>query len=217
MVAGQTPGTDDDKQSFDQAYEALIDSERFQTEFAEPPAPETVEPAEPPDWLLWLLDFFGETGGVWQGIFWIVAALLAAVLLFFIGRFLMQAISDRKPGGRGGEEEAEDWRPEESAARSLLAEADTLAKDGRFAEAAHLLLYRSLEDIENRLPDFLRPALTSRDIARSETLPDQARGAFASIAQVVERGIFAARPVDAAGWDEARGAYERFALGGSWQ
>ncbi|NNC72067.1 MAG: hypothetical protein HKN78_04235 [Sphingomonadaceae bacterium] len=215
MVAPPGPGADDSKRGFDAAYEELIESERIQTEFAQPEQPEAIELNEPPQWLIDLLAFFGQTGSVWQGFFWIVAGLFAALLLFFFGRFLLRLYADRS--SRDGDAAEEDWRPEESAARSLLAEADSLAKDARYAEAAHLLLFRSLEDIENRLPDFLRPALTSRDIARSDTLPDQARRAFAAIAQVVERGVFAARPVDASGWDEARGAYERFALGGSWR
>ena len=77
-------------------------------------------------------------------------------------------------------------------------------------------LFRSLEDIEDRLPDFLKPALTSRDIAAAPALPSPARSAFSAIAGIVERGLFAERPVDESGWTEARQAYERFAFGESW-
>ena len=41
----------------------------------------------------------------------------------------------------------EEWTPEERGARSWLQEADALARQGRFAEAIHHLLFRSIDDI----------------------------------------------------------------------
>ena len=41
-------------------------------------------------------------------------------------------------------------------ARRWLEEADALAGKGQFEEAVHLLLYRSIEDIEKQRPDLLR-------------------------------------------------------------
>jgi hypothetical protein len=118
---------------------------------------------------------------------------------------------------RRAEEDAEgDWRPDEGAARQLLAEAEALAAAGRYAEAARLLLHRSVEDIGRRLPDFLKPSLTARDIARSAELPGAARPAFAAIARVVEVSAFGSRAVSAEAWHQCREAYGRFALPASW-
>ena len=75
---------------------------------------------------------------------------------------------------------------------------------------------RSIEDIEARRPRFLRPALTSRDIAASETLPADARSAFSTIARVVELSLFGRRSVEAEAWKNARAAYSLFAFGRSW-
>ena len=100
--------------------------------------------------------------------------------------------------------------------RSCWREADALAARGEYDEAVHLLLRRSVADIAGRLPDFLRPSLTARDIAGARSVPTRARDAFAEIARIVEAALFARRPVGAEGWREARGAYERFAFRDAW-
>ena len=209
MTAGPGPDASDAKQGFDQAYRELIDSERFQTELGrfDPPPPRPRQ-----NW--GFLDWLASLGSFWEILFWIVAVSAAAALIFFIARALIRWRSDRIAAD--SEPEDVDWRPEAAQAHGLLDDADALADEGRFAEAARLLLHRSVADIERRLPDFLRPALTSRDIAGSESLPAPARGSFAEIAQIVERGIFASRPIDEEGWREARAAYETFAFGKSW-
>ena len=213
MTAAAPPIQNDSAQNFDQAYRELIESERFQTEMAqfEPPVPR-----EPPDWLADLLRWLGTLGPVWQTLFWIVVGGLAAIILYSIGRALYRRFSNPAVKEEEDEADAEFWRPEAGTAHGLLGEADALAKEGRFAEAAHLLLFRSIADIEQRLPDFMRPALTSRDISDASALPAPARTAFSSIARIVERGIFAVRPVDEQGWTEARSAYEQFAFGKNW-
>ncbi|RED16527.1 hypothetical protein [Parasphingopyxis lamellibrachiae] len=213
MTAAAPPTGNENAQTFDQAYRELIESDRFQTEMTEfePPVPR-----EPPDWLADLLRWLETLGPVWQGLFWIVVGGLAAIILFSIGRALYRRFSDPAASDEEDEAGTEHWRPEAKAAHGLLGEADAMAKQGRYAEAAHLLLFRSIADIEERLPDFMRPALTSRDISDAAALPAPARTAFSSIAHIVERGIFAVQPVDEQGWAEARSAYEQFAFGKSW-
>ena len=212
MTAAAPPIVNENKQNFDQAYDSLVESERLQTEMSRFEMPQS----EPPAWLERFLEWLGELGPVWEGLFWILAIGIGGLILFSIGRSLFHYFTDRQVAIEE-EEEVEDWRPEQQAAKGLLGDADALAKQGRYAEAAHLLLHRSIADIEERLPDFLRPALTSRDISRAKALPGPARSAFTAIASVVERGIFATRPVDEQGWSEARTAYEEFAFGKSWQ
>lgn len=221
MIAGL--GGDEDKQDFDQAYAELIDSERIQTEMRpmDPPeSPEWLEDfaewlASMGEWLGPLFSWIPNTGGVGKPLLIIVILLLTSLFLFFLGRWAFDWLRQRQP--RSKEEDAvPDLRPDAQEAQSLLGQADALARDGRFAEAAHLLLFRSLEDIEAKLPDFLRPALTGREIAAADALPDEPRSAFGTIAQIVERGIFAERAVDETGWREARQAYEHFAFGRHW-
>jgi len=148
-----------------------------------------------------------------------VAALVAALLtvLFFILReFARTRWPDRFKKNRAPRKPIVDWRPEAAVARTLLDEADRLAAEGRYAEAARLLLHRSIEEIEGRRPRLVRPALTSREIGRLDDLPEAARTTFAAIGAVVERSFFGGRDVDAAGFAECRRTYESFAFPGAW-
>ena len=109
------------------------------------------------------------------------------------------------------------WQPGAAPARAWLEEADALAEQGRFAEAAHHLLIRSVEDIGRRRPGLVQPALTSRDLARAQAVPPRARQLFSGIAAVVERSLFGGRPVNADDWAECRSAYADFARTASWK
>ena len=113
--------------------------------------------------------------------------------------------------------EEEQWQPEAAPVRAWLEEADVLAGEGRFAEAAHHLLIRSVEDIGRRRPGLVQPALTSRDLARAQAVPPRARELFAGIAAVVERSLFGGRAVDAHDWAECRSAYADFARTTAWK
>ncbi|WBH18165.1 DUF4129 domain-containing protein [Sphingomonas radiodurans] len=110
-----------------------------------------------------------------------------------------------------------DWAPDAAPARRWLDEADRLAAEGRYGEAIHHILLRSVEDIASRRPRLVRPALTSRDIARADAIPDAPRGLFAGLAAVVERSLFGGAPVDADDWGRCRAAYTEFALPQAWR
>ncbi|MER8426021.1 MULTISPECIES: DUF4129 domain-containing protein [unclassified Mesorhizobium] len=174
-------------------------------------------PPQPPDWLKPLLDLLSSLGPYMIYLFWGAVISGAAIILLLV--FLeVKGIAWRLPWQRARPEaEAEEtWRPDAGAAQILLSEADTLAARGDYDEAVHLLLRRSVADIAGRLPDFLRPSLTARDIANAPSLPGRARHAFTEIARIVEAALFARRPVGAEGWRQARGAYERFAFRDAW-
>ena len=111
----------------------------------------------------------------------------------------------------------DEWTPGAAPARVLLGEADALAVDGRFAEAVHLLLIRSVDDIARRRPSLVRPALTSRDLAAADAIPGGARALFTGIARTVERSLFGGRAVGADDWATARAAYADFALSRAWR
>ncbi|MBW6526453.1 DUF4129 domain-containing protein [Sphingomonas sp. RHCKR7] len=101
--------------------------------------------------------------------------------------------------------------------RAWLREADALAAAGRFAEAVHLLLFRSIEDLARRRPGMVQPALTARELAAAPALPPPARARFAAIAGQVERSLYGGRPVDAACWAATRADYAAFALPAAWR
>lgn len=174
-------------------------------------------PPEPPAWLKPVLEMLARIGPYMIYMFWGAVIIGVAVIVLLVA-LEAKGVAWRLPWRRTRKEaEAQDdWRPDSSAAQILLSEADALAARGAFDEAVHLLLRRSVADIAGRLPDFLRPSLTSRDIATAPSLPSRARQAFSEIARIVEAALFARRPVGAEGWQQARGAYERFAFRDAW-
>ncbi|MDQ4086587.1 MAG: hypothetical protein M3177_01015 [Pseudomonadota bacterium] len=193
-------------EAFAEAHRELLSDSSIQFELAFHQPPET------PAWLEWLMDLLSGERPALGGMFWILAGAAALVITYFLARWLA-----RSRWWRGKPAEEEDWRPAEAPARALLSEADALAAQGRFDEAAHLLLFRSIDDIEARRPQLVRPALTSRDIAALPAIPDRPRSAFARIASTVERSLFARRPLAEADWRDCRFAYEEFAFAEGWR
>ncbi|TIQ27681.1 MAG: DUF4129 domain-containing protein [Mesorhizobium sp.] len=178
--------------------------------------PTLVRP-EPPEWLRPLIEALAKLGPYMIYLFW--GAVITGVAIIVILLVLeAKGVAWRLPWRRARKEaEAqEEWRPDAGAAQILLSEADALAARGDYDEAVHLLLRRSVADIATRLPDFLRPSLTARDIAAASSIPSRPRAAFSEIARIVEAALFARRPVGAEGWRRARGAYERFAFRDAW-
>jgi hypothetical protein len=176
-----------------------------------------VVPPKPPAWLKPLLEFIASIAPVLMYVFW---GLVAAGLLLIVFMIMRELVRTRWPErfgvGRGPNLEAEDWRPTAAQALALLEDVDRLAAQGRFAEAVHLLLHRSIQDIQGKRPNLVRPALTSRDISSLSALPDQARDAFGGIARVVERSRFGGAPVGAEDFADCRRAYEAFAFPEVW-
>jgi hypothetical protein len=217
---------------FADAYKALRADSSVQFNLSAPPAP-----PKPPAWLeaflRWLQDTLKPVG---RGLNWIASffpdAAYARILLWIVigagAAALLWALFNRlrygewrmRPPRRARVTDLlpeEEWLPEEAGARSWLQEADALAREGRFAEAIHHLLFRSIEDIANRRPALVRPALTSRELAASENIPGRARDLFAGIARLVERNLFGGRPVSERDWLGARATYSDFALPAAWR
>ena len=109
-----------------------------------------------------------------------------------------------------------DLRPEATRARALLEDADALAAEGRFAEAVHLLLFRSIEDIQEKKTGVIGRSLTAREIGALGVLPDWIRDTLSPIIRIVERSFFGGQDVTEAGWQQARQSYESFAFGEAW-
>lgn len=193
------------------AHEALLREPGLQFDFeAAPPPPEL------PAWLRAFFRFLASLQPVFEVLFWIAIAVLLGLILFFIGRELVRHYRREASGGAGTSHVVPDWRPPVARARALLADADRLAAEGKFAEAIHLLLYRSIEDIDAKRPHAVKPALTSRDILDLVPLPAAARQALSRLVAAVEWSFFGGRPVDAADFSACRRAYEEFAFPEFW-
>lgn len=205
------------------------------TQFTLGPAPQR---PPPPQWLenffIWLSHVLRPVGQFFRWIssfmpdapyarifLWSVIALAVAALLWMAWqriRYGEWRLPRRRAPVRVTAGAVEDeWEPDAAPVRSWLREADAMAEQGRFAEAVHHLLFRSVEDIARRRPRLVRPALTSRELAAAEAIPSSARDLFAGIARLVEKSLFGGRPVAAEDWQSARAAYADFALPGTWR
>jgi hypothetical protein len=179
--------------------------------------------AETPEWLKALgrflegllspiVDVFGAIGRMiglsGPVMLWIFIALVAGLVGMLIWRYGVPFF-DRE---RHESDTAPEWEPDAGEALALLEDAERLAAEGRYDEATHLLLKRSVGQIAAARPDLLEPSSTAREIVELPALSDAARGAFALIAGRVERSLFALRSLTIDDWDAARAAYADFAL-----
>jgi len=173
------------------------------------------KPAKPPEWLERLMHWLGEVlgpAGEWLGrnwpiLKWVIAAIGVALLLYLLLRLLAPVLRWK----RRSKPAQEEWTPDHAEVLALLEDADALAAQGKFDEATHLLLKRSVGQISLARPDWLEPSSTAREIATLPALPERARQAFGIIADRVERSLFALRPLGLADWQAARDAYADFA------
>lgn len=193
---------------------------------------------EPPQWLIdamrWLGnalkpigrllhlvgEFFPEAPYA-RILLWAMIVLFAAALVWAVVERFRHGewrLPRRRPrsGEPATDNPADDWQPDAAPIRRWLEEADALARAGRYAEAIHHLLFRSVEDMGKRRPQAVRPALTSRELAVATAVPPAARALFARIAALVERSLFGGRSVDAADWQTARTAYTDFTAPRTW-
>jgi len=201
------------------AQARLAHDPTFQFGFAPPPPPPPVPPWLKAfgEWFKTLAHLFGQAAPYLQWVFWgllIVGVIVIAALI--VREFLAYRRPAKAKQAPATLAEA-DWRPSASRAKALLADADRLAAEGRYDEAAHILLFRSIDDIEEKRPRLVAPAFTGRDIAILSELPAAAAQALGVIVRQVERSLFGGRPLNAADFADCRRAYEAFAFPDLWR
>jgi hypothetical protein len=218
-------GPQTDLEALDRAHAAYLKKGDLQLERPEFDAPEIDAPEielkprkPPPRWLQAFFDFIGNLGPLFKFIFWVAVAVAAAGILYFLFGEAIRVRFSRN--GKGKVDNADDvlvdLRPDATVARSLLDQADALARAGKFAEAVHLLLFRSIDDIQQRLEGGVPRSLTAREIGGLRHLPERAKRGLGPIIQIVEHSFFGSREVDETGWKTARDSYEHFAFGEGW-
>jgi hypothetical protein len=143
---------------------------------------------------------------------WILGALAIALLALLLSPVVRLLITSRfqRLFARDHLRGETPWRPTKDAVVALLADIDALAEKGEYDEAVHLLLVRSVADINNFRRDLVRKHYSARDILTHPLLPEAARPAFAEIVRWVEQSYFAGIPVGKAGFDACRAAYVAF-------
>jgi hypothetical protein len=201
---------------FETAHQAYLTDGTLQLERPQQQMESLEQPLRaPPGWLRSIAMFLESLGPLFRALFYVVLAGVVLALLWFVfGEAIRIRLGWTREKTIDGKKVIDlEYRPETSRARSLLEEADQLAADGRFAEAVHLLLFRSIEDLQARVSGGVPDSFTAREIAGLKQMPDAMRNALMPIIWVVERSFFGGRMVDQKSWEEARRSYEYFAFG----
>lgn len=211
-------------QALPEGWNELRGSTDIQFEPVQPLPPPPPEPPPEPGWfeemlkslfegLGDLLSPIGQLIGIsWPVLQWILLALVVLLVLYFIARTVGPL---QRKGDNVKDKSATsvpEWRPDEEESVALLGDADQLAAEGRYDEATHLLLMRSVIQISEARPDWVEPSSTARELAALPALSNAARTAFGVMSERVERSLFALRALDRSDWDAARKAYADFAL-----
>lgn len=200
-----TPGGD----NFAAAHAAMLRDHQLQFQFTD-----FVQP-EAPRWAGPLVDFLRAISPFLGYVFWAGVALIVLAIAYALFTEIRRRMPARAEKGTAPAPPAPHYRPTAVRARALLEEADRLAREGRYGEAARVLLHRSIEDFEDVLKIAIGPALTSREIARLDRLSPQGRTTFSGIAAAVERSLFGGQALTQAQYGECREAYAAFALQGA--
>lgn len=143
----------------------------------------------------------------------VARAILIGALIVGTG-FALYAVRDTLPRWpyakprKGGTPRAS---PTESAQvlrmEASAEDADTLAGEGRFAEAMHVLLLRSLVELRDRIPTLVSDALTSREILQRAPLPGDGSVALRDLIDRVEVVHFGRREASSDDYRACRTSY----------
>jgi len=120
----------------------------------------------------------------------ITLGVVAAVVLAF---FVASALRDRRRPAVVDPAAAEGRAPAVQLSEAPLERAEAEARAGRFAEAIHLLLLGTIEEIRASLGYEAHPSLTSREILRRAPLPAGADAPLGGIVREVEWSHFGER------------------------
>ena len=135
---------------------------------------------------------------------WVVVA-VAVLLLLYSFRDLIPLLRSR--GGELTEEEAISAEAMRREPQVVLAAADELARQGRYRDAMHLLLLRSLAELRAALDEPFADSLTSREILRSTRLPTTARKPLRDVVGRVEWTYFGERPAEREDYEACRTSF----------
>lgn len=215
------PTSPERETQIEEAHQALLDNPAYQ--FERPVSEPEVEPERRRRSGNWMDAIADALSGLFDVLKWllkyagpILIGLAVLAILFFVLRefsvFDVSKLIRRRAKSDELKAEKASYRPDADMAKTLLSDADALAAAGRFAEAVHSLLFRSIEDIRTQRGD-VEVFLTSREIGDLDDLDLEARNSLQVIIRLVEDSYFGGKPVGEPEWKSARSAYEAFAFG----
>ncbi len=201
-------------EKFDRAFYRLKQNNQLQFDFPLIASPEPRQSSGGN----FIIEFFRAIanflGPFLEIVFWVFITLFVIAIIYTIFREIIRSKLPSRASKAKRDETVKitPYQPKAAMAKILLSDADKLAAQGAYAGAIHILLFRSIQDIEIHHPNAIRRSLTSREILQLPVLTAQSRQTFGLISQFVERAFFAGQPLDQAAFETCRQAYAGLAL-----
>ncbi|MCB9545938.1 MAG: DUF4129 domain-containing protein [Myxococcales bacterium] len=142
--------------------------------------------------------------GLASVLLWVVIGLCAAAVLVIVLRDLTTRPARARAGPEGP---VVTEAPTVEVRAVTLDEAEALAREGRWAEAIHVLLLRTFADLGRQAS--LAPALTSREILALVPLQPEAEAALRHLVTAVEVSLFGAEEPSAEDYGRCRDSFRR--------
>lgn len=139
---------------------------------------------------------------------------LIVVAIALIALLMIQEFVGYNPDAEIGDDGAQPVTSKDADAAVVarpLGDAEALAQAGDFAEAIHVLLLRTLEELSRRGGVQLPPSLTSREILGRIPLPGDAQHALADLVTAVEVSHFGGATPGASDYHLCRDRFQLFA------
>lgn len=198
-------------ETLEASHERLVEDKSFQFDYA---PPREIKPKKPRSSFSRGFESFTVVfGPIMKLIFWAFLIFVVGTILWFI---LKEAIRVQRSHAPKAKKERDAplpaYTPDANVANALLMDVDKLAAEGRFEDAVHTLLLRSIDDIKSANPRSVPRDLTSREISTLAILSELARNAFNTIGQRVERSFFGGRSLTKEDFEISREAYTEFAF-----
>jgi len=125
-------------------------------------------------------------GAIANILLWVLSIAAAVILVFWLASEFFGGRDELGKLGPGGELESARGPPDEDVVAKPLGDAEELARRGLFAEAIHVLLLRTLDELRRRSRNPIPRSLTSREILARVPLGDGARTELGSLVTAVE-------------------------------
>jgi hypothetical protein len=140
---------------------------------------------------------------------WVLVAVAVVLIGLMLARELSGYEADAKAVEKSGATDLE--RDDAAVVEVPLGNAEVLAGQGRYGEAIHVLLLRTLEELARRVTVRLPRSLTSREILARVSVPDEARVALADLVTAVEVTHFGSHEPSQSDYAACRDRFQRFA------
>lgn len=199
--------------AFRSMHAQLLNDPDFSFDYVEN-VPKEIKPRNPSAFWDAIGSFFNFLGPLLKYAFYLGVIAIAALILYFIIMEAVRLQKIRRPKTAKEEPPAPPpaYTPEARTAKLLLSDVDALAAAGKYDEAVHTLLLRSIQDMQKNKPRSVPRDLTSREISGLSILSETARKGFAGIGERVERSLFGGRALSREDFDICRAAYSGFAF-----